>query len=200
MVELYNSRFSQPWRFRDYFRAKFPILARRYYSYMTGKWSQEELFYWWMRYVLFPTSSEFDAVEWRLGTLERDTPQEVSLSDSTPVRIAELDLTNNGQSVLLFQVGFYGQGDGRGSFDEFLVRPPSPVLRTQTSFTREQLWDQRTDYESFGGDIIRPLVIDGVTYLSEYDAAVDAEMVPDIRHQTPEKMLEPISKLLQQDA
>lgn len=181
MRRVYNETFRQPWNFRDCFRGRLPETNGHYSPHLPGRWTEEQLFLWWMRYALYPTSREFEAIQWIRMT--KAGPMRV------PILLAPIDIDNDGSVELVVHDGFYGFGDGRNSGDGFAINADTHLLESnQTSLSQKELYSEWEQMETFSGDIIRPFVFNGVTYLSEYEAAFGSTTWPSFRHTAPEKM------------
>lgn len=184
MEVVYKTVFRKPWDFQDFFRDRLPQTTNgNYYPHMPARWTEDQLFFWSMHYSLYPSSKEFEAIHWTQATLISDSGYR------TPIRVAEIDIDNDGRVEFLVQEGFYGIGDDRSASDGFAVQASSANLHSlPATISRDELYADKNRREAFGGDIIRPFVLNGETYLSEYQAAFGSETWPIFRHSSPEKM------------
>jgi len=176
MKGVYDKSFRQPWNFGDIFRDRLPQTDGHYYPNMPQPWTEAQQFLWDMRYSLYPTSSEFESIQWTQMTKVG--------RNRAPVQIAEIDIDNDGSAELVVQDGFYGSGDDRSAADGFAIY----ALHTEAAVQGGELKIGERPRETFGGDIIRLFVLDGMTYLSEYEAAFGSETGPLFRHDPPERM------------
>jgi hypothetical protein len=180
MKDVYNREFRQPWNFRAFMRAKYPAAARLHYELGVSRPITEDMqFPWYMRFALYPTSDDFDAVDWGEAVAEFES------GVRRPIRLAEFDLKNHDKPVLLVQAGFYGL-DSSAS-DIFYVRESGSLPASQSTYSFEEL-GQRGVREQFIGDIIRPFIYDGVAYLGQYQSA-DTDGEHPVRHIPPETMM-----------
>lgn len=177
--KLYNDTFRQPWNFRDVFGGRLPQTDGHYYPHMPERWTQDQLFLWDMRYSIYPTSPEFESIQWTQATK--------SGRNRSPVRIAEFDIDNDGTVEHVVQDSFYGSGDSRNATDGFGVYATT-LASSRAAMQGIAFRMLERPRETFAGDIIRPFVLDGLTYLSEYEAAFGSESWPLFRHDPPEKM------------
>jgi hypothetical protein len=180
MNEVYNREFKQPWNFRAFFRSQYPQVAHHHYDVAPlGPITDEDRFLWAMRYALYPMSPQFEAVSWRLATLQTGIG-----NLRMPIRLSEIDLRNDKKPVLVVQVAFYGFGDSKGASDILNVQQ-SGSLPKKDIYTSQEILNGK---ETITGDILRPLILDGLTYLSEYRSSATDEDFP-LRHIEPEAML-----------
>lgn len=173
MARVYGGTFHRPWHFREFFRNTHPEVFARVYAQpfidrTTRPWSAEVQALWSMRYALTPVSAEFDAIKWQLATLiGSDT------SSDQPIRLAAFDIDNDGNAEIVVQTWFYGSGDGWESHDSFSILNMDTTLDlTRTTFYVRDLLSESRTRERFGGDIVRPFVLDGVTFLSQYETDI----------------------------
>jgi hypothetical protein len=185
MKEVYNSAFRRPWDFQDLFRDRLPRTANgNHYPHLPFRWTEDQLFLWFMRYSLFPSSEEFEAIRWTQATLIS-----FEFEYRSPIRVAEIDIDNDGRVEFVVQDMFYGSGDGQDDSEGFMVQASSANLHSlPATITRDELYADMSRNEAFGGDIIRPFVLNGVTYLGEYEAGFGSGTWPEFRHVAPEKM------------
>lgn len=173
MARVYNRAFHRPWHFREFFRITYPEVFARVYAQpfidrTTPAWSTEVQALWSMRYALTPRSAELDAIRWQSATLiGTDT------TSDQPIRLAAFDIDNDGSVEIVVQTWFYGSGDGWESRDSFSILNMDTTLDlTRTTFYVRDLLSESRTRERFGGDIVRPFLLDGVTFLSQYETDI----------------------------
>lgn len=120
MLRVYETEFRHPWSFREGYRKLYSSVYSWVYQQMespnaAGAENLQRL--WEMRYAMFPTSKEFEAVEWSRRDLKRSIGETVI---QTPLRWAHLDINNDGVSDTLIQLAFYGES---GALDVLVVIP-----------------------------------------------------------------------------
>ena len=104
MLGVYQSTFSNPWNFRNFFQREYPQDVQQFYGYTGQKWTDDQYAIWSMRYALSPSSPEFSAIEWRTASL-------INVGDHRyPLRIAAIDLDNDGDVDGLCRAGSMGAG------------------------------------------------------------------------------------------
>ncbi|MGH8654680.1 MAG: hypothetical protein ACREYE_22065 [Gammaproteobacteria bacterium] len=189
MLEVYNRFFRELWKAKDW-RKKFvgtpdnpkweineAFGAAGMYAFpkMPGTEHSPEFAYN-MRYSKLPTSPEFDAIEWREGRflLQDDRPQDIT---TQPMLMAEFDIDNDGnidtviKKSFMFDYTTWGGWDGRdGGADDMVIYPKGEYDFTGevTLHTLNHGQPGRAKPRIVEGLSLRPFILEGVTYLSEY--------------------------------
>jgi hypothetical protein len=172
MEAVYNREFRHPWgRFEEQVTRlpEFPRLSGVEY---------DERIALDLRYSTFPTSPEFDAIQWHEGRGIWDEERK----RVQPFLVADFDIDNDGRSDRVVKIGFMLTfwPAGRsvpGGEDELFVFDEDQVDLTRTvvlsAFYRYvgQRRPARVAYDTLGlaARSIRPFVHKGVTYLSVYE-------------------------------
>jgi hypothetical protein len=154
MEGVYNKNFSR-WDFSNYFNKRFDFPSM----------TQEERFRFKTRYSFYPTSPEFDAVNWQIREYMSGTKR------VRPILLTHLDIDNNGtKEIVIKRQHFDG---GPDSFEELLVynkgqfdldTVPSARVLSQGQPGKEK--PRVIGWSNMG--IIRPFIFDGQTFLSIY--------------------------------
>lgn len=132
-----------------------------------------------MSYSRYPTSPEFDAVDWREG---RITGMPGEASGLHPVLVADIDIDNDGLKETVLKTAFmlqYYSGNGSGGEDVLYVLPQrsAPLAHPISWHEVISAGDQsnRIALIALSEDVpfrlIRPFVYEGTTYLMGYEQA-----------------------------
>jgi hypothetical protein len=137
-----------------------------------------------LRFSAFPTSAEFDVIQWKEGRIVRDAERNIS----SPTLVAKADIDNDGQQDVLVKTSFMlsyplAHRSVPGGEDRLFVLnenqldlSQSVTLRTfygHVGQARPALLDNMT--LGLGARSIRPFVYGGITYLSIYEQTADSE-------------------------
>lgn len=137
-----------------------------------------------LRFSAFPTSAEFDVIQWKEGRIVRDAERNIS----SPMLVAKADIDNDGQQDVLVKTSFMlsyppAHRSVPGGEDRLFVLnenqldlSQSVTLRTfygHVGQARPALLDYMT--LDLAARSIRPFVYDGITYLSVYEQLADSE-------------------------
>lgn len=177
MNRVYNRAFRQPWGNPQEIPTRIPTFPR-----LPGVQYNERMALD-LRYSAFPTSPEFDAVQWREGRYLRDEERKRSSS----LLIADLDVDNDGRQDAVvkssFMHGFWPGGYGAPGGEDQIFVFDRDQLDLSRSMTRDDFYGRKGErrpariaYDTLGlfARSIRPFVYQGVTYLSVYEQhAVD---------------------------
>lgn len=188
MLGIYNDNFSEPWNLGPLplDEPPFPMLPGVEYDKRLGGVV--------IAFSAFPSSPEFEAVNWREGRVIRNAAK----NETTRMLVAEVDLNNDGQNEILLKTAFMlsytpAGGSAPGGQDTIFAFRKNQV-DLSIGVTGQMLYRQ-TGSESpvqiddgtlgMSARIIRPFIYKGVTYLSVYE-----QLVPEFGSQevTGEKM------------
>jgi hypothetical protein len=185
MERVYNEHFRDPWDYRDRPTLNaFPLLENvEPNPVLAGR----------LRYSKYPSSPEFDAIDWREGrSFFREAPDKLA-----PTLVAIVDIDNDGEKDLVIKTQFMlsprpGGGGSPGGEDAIFVLPVGAIdLRLLLEKNKMfRLTDELTpsllsymtlhysnedrpkelgkDHNRMWATLIRPFVLDGKTYLSVY--------------------------------
>jgi len=187
MERVYNTEFRRPWDYRDRsMRDAFPRLE----GVETDELARSDL-----RYSAYPTTPEFEAIEWREG--RKEWPN-ASSGRIRPILVAEFDIDNDGRTDLVVKGGFMlsirpaDSGRSAGGEDRIHILAPDSIERgktlnaevpfeytgqkypSQISGTTLRYTDRDRPYpltaqnQRMEARSIRPFLFDGKTYLSVY--------------------------------
>lgn len=175
MERVYNENFQRPWDFRDLPTPTFPRLPGVEYD----KRMALDL-----RSSAFPTSPEFEAVQWKEGRIVRDPNKR----DLVPMIVAEIDINNDGREDSLVKTSFMqgfslGHRSVSGGEDSvFILEKNQLDLTKDVSFKTfyGQIGEKRPallSYVTLGlfARSIRPFIYDGTAYLSVYEQGIDPQ-------------------------
>jgi len=186
MLEVYNTRFGQPWDVTAEFEARLESLKSSYFGNTSGLTAEQQReILWTMRFDLVPTSAEFEAVHWRAARFA-DAASKVTPHEG---RIAVADMNNDGQPDLVTQRNFLG------TWDEPYDKPSEvteifsslAIFNSRRSLITYQEMSQWGRIGVFSGNIVRPFLLNGTTYFSRYQRAYnDSDGPPFLYH--PESM------------
>jgi hypothetical protein len=179
MAGVYNSHFGYPWRL-SVLRIQSDDLeygtnGRYAYPKLPGVTHDNEKTFQMARSRL-PTSPEFDAIEWREGRYSFGSGSDLG---ELPMLVAKIDIDNDGRIETVMKTSFmtdYYISSGSGGEDLLLVFKDEeidlgkavrfePFYRMQESREKPALI---TALPSVPYRLIRPFVLNGVTYLSGY--------------------------------
>jgi len=130
-----------------------------------------------MSYSRLPSSSEFDAIEWREGRYRFVEPSGNDHGDQ-PMLVAEFDIDNDGRVDTVIKTSFmlaYDGSSGHGGEDTLRVLERGAIDLTQpvTSemFYRHQSGKKKPVMISgpYWSRLIRPFLFEGIVYLSAYE-------------------------------
>jgi hypothetical protein len=172
MEAVYNREFRQPWeRYtggRPELLPEFPKLPGVTYDKRIALD---------LRYSAFPTSPEFDAIQWREGRgIWDEEGKRVQ-----PFLVADFDIDNDGRPDRVvksgFMLSFWPAGRAPGGEDELWIFDEGQLDLTQTvilsAFYKNvgQRRPARVAYDTLGLSVrsIRPFIHNGITYLSVYE-------------------------------
>lgn len=154
MEKVYNKHFRR-WDFSSYFKKRLD------FQNMT----REERFRFETRFSFYPTSREFERVDWQIREYMSGTKR------VRPILVTNLDIDNNGtKEIVIKRQHFNG---GPDSFEELLVynkgqfdldTVPSARVLSQGQPGKEK--PRIIGWGNMG--IIRPFIFDGQTFLSIY--------------------------------
>jgi len=179
MEKVYNGYFAFPW--------KRPMLDRegtygpnsRYAFPKLPGVTHDDRMTFDMTYSRLPSTPEFDAIEWKEGryrfVVRRDDHRD------RPMLVAEFDIDNNGRADIVikpqFILGFYpSRRSWPGGEDAFFVFDKREIDLSQP-LTFEMFYEGQSGRKKparigFAPGapyrLIRPFVLDGLTYLSAY--------------------------------
>lgn len=165
LERVYNENFQRPWDFRDLPTSTFPRLPGVEYD----KRMALDL-----RSSAFPTSPEFEAVQWKEGRIVYSNPREMR-----PMLTAKVDIDNDGEADTLVKATFM-QGFSQGARSVpggedriFVLNKGQSDLENITPEAFNATGKRRPaliGYVTLGlfARSIRPFIYDGTTYLSVY--------------------------------
>lgn len=154
MEKVYNKHFRR-WDFSGYFNERLD------FQNMT----KEERFRFKTRFSFYPTSPEFDAVQWQTHEYLTDTKR------LRPILVTDLDINNDGEKEIVIKRQHFNGGPD--SFEELLVynkgqfdldAVPSARVLSQGQPGKEK--PRIIGWGNMG--IIRPFIFNGQTFLSIY--------------------------------
>lgn len=143
MDHVYNTKFSRPF---DEFR----------FSPAEREHSMPPIF------SKYPTSGEFEAVHWQY-------PKIFTMDGKTffSLPVAKLDINNDGQKEIVIKSAFFSgsYGDELRVFSDDTLRLTKPITWRQLSTGQDNKGRPSIIHS---GAILRPFVLNGITYLSSY--------------------------------
>lgn len=177
MQRVYNDKFRRPWSFQDH-----PISTPPFPRLPGVDYDERKALD--LRFSAFPTSREFDAIQWREGRIVADVRRNIT----TPTLVAEADVDNDGQQEVLVKIALMlsyapAHRSVPGGEDQVFVlnKDQLDVNQSVTSKTfYGHVGQKRPAFLSYmtlglGARSIRPFVYDGITYLSVYEQRANSE-------------------------
>jgi hypothetical protein len=177
MQHVYNEKFRQPWSFQEPRTTTPPFPRLPGVEYDERKALD-------LLSSAFPTSAEFDAVQWKEGRIIRDANRNIT----TPMLVAEADIDNDGRQDLLVKISFMlsyspAHRSVPGGNDRLFVLDKNQLALDQSAtlmsfyghigHPRPALIDDKA--LDLGARAIRPFVYNGITYLSVYEQLADSK-------------------------
>jgi hypothetical protein len=181
MSDVFNDRFRNPWK-RDAFSAKDSsrYAANSRYVFPLLPWvSHSSRFTFDMSLSRSPSSTEFDAINWKEGRVTTGSPSATKTTDSEtslPVLIASVDIDNDGSQDMLVKYGFSPGYDhlasGEGLSAEAIVVWRSQVWELPSDMSLWKLLNSQPATRApivYNAAYLRPFIYDRHTYLARYD-------------------------------
>lgn len=193
MTKVFNQKFRTPWN-KGYLGVEpNPTIFGKPYDQIFERLPGVEYdknFTWDMLYSKYPSSPEFEAVQWKEGRYH-DSDMTVGPKEQ-PILLANIDIDNDGQKDWVVKSSFMFKmptnvvsGAGNSDFagwDQLRIFPPHGLDLT-VSLTLEQLtYGQKPDrpprrIAEESGVQLRPFIYNGKTYLSAYEVVWHDEAI-----------------------